>query len=208
MRGSEIHEPHILVCVWVTQSCPTLCDPMDYSLPDSSVHCIEYWSGLPFLFPGDLPNPGIKPGSLAFWADSLPSEPTGKLPHILHSFFNLKGFLSCHLNHSWSLNERSQLKHLSHPFFNYLCLKTIYRFENLRKASNEKWFHFWNLANPGSFVHIFFSFSLSSHILSSALRRSKMTDLSNFLPPPNMEILSSSFKTFYSFFFLIPPETR
>ena len=38
----------------------------------------EYWSGLPFPSPGDLPNPGIKPGSLALQADALPSEPPGK----------------------------------------------------------------------------------------------------------------------------------
>jgi len=30
----------------------------------------EYWSELPFLSPGDLPDPGIKPGSLALQADS------------------------------------------------------------------------------------------------------------------------------------------
>ena len=103
----------------VSQSCPTLCDPMDCSLPGFSVHWIlqaivlewiaisfsrgssqsrdwtrvsrivdrhftiwatreahqvlwsmgffrhEYWSGLPFPSPGDLPNPGIEPGSPA-----------------------------------------------------------------------------------------------------------------------------------------------
>ena len=38
----------------------------------------EYWSGLPFSSPGDLPNPGIKPGSPALQADTLPSEPPGK----------------------------------------------------------------------------------------------------------------------------------
>ena len=38
----------------------------------------EYWSGLPFSFPGDLPDPGIEPGSLALQADSLLSEPPGK----------------------------------------------------------------------------------------------------------------------------------
>ena len=32
----------------------------------------EYWCGLPFPPPGDLPNPGIKPGSPALQADSLP----------------------------------------------------------------------------------------------------------------------------------------
>ena len=48
------------------QSCPTLCDPMDYSPPGSSVHGIsqaEYWSGLPLPSPVDFPDPGIKPGS-------------------------------------------------------------------------------------------------------------------------------------------------
>ena len=34
-------------------------------------------SGLPFPSPGDLPHPGIKPGSSALWADSLQSEPPG-----------------------------------------------------------------------------------------------------------------------------------
>ena len=38
----------------------------------------EYWSGLPFPSPGDLPDPGIKPGSPALQADALPSEPSGK----------------------------------------------------------------------------------------------------------------------------------
>ena len=38
----------------------------------------EYWSGLPFLSPGDLPYPGIEPRSPAFQADALISEPQGK----------------------------------------------------------------------------------------------------------------------------------
>ena len=38
----------------------------------------EYWSGLPRPPPGDLPNPGIEPGSPVLQADSLPSEPPGK----------------------------------------------------------------------------------------------------------------------------------
>ena len=37
----------------------------------------EYWSGLPFPSPGDLPDPGIEPGSPALEADSLTSEPQG-----------------------------------------------------------------------------------------------------------------------------------
>ena len=42
----------------------------------------EYWSGLPSLSPGDLPNPGIEPGSPALQADSLPAELSGK-PFII-----------------------------------------------------------------------------------------------------------------------------
>ena len=52
----------------VAQSSPTVSDPMDCSLPGSSVQEIfrqEYWSGLPFPSPGDLPDPGIKSKSPA-----------------------------------------------------------------------------------------------------------------------------------------------
>ena len=84
--------------VLVTQLCLTLCDPMGCSLPGSSVHWIiqeEYWSGLPFPSPGDLPDPGIEPISPALQADSLLSEPPGKpevtfyiiLMHISHFMF-------------------------------------------------------------------------------------------------------------------------
>ena len=39
----------------------------------------EYWSGLPFPYPGDLPNPGIEPRSSALQAVSLLIEPPGKM---------------------------------------------------------------------------------------------------------------------------------
>ena len=39
----------------------------------------EYWSGCPFPSPEALPDPGIKPGSPALQAESLPSEPPGKV---------------------------------------------------------------------------------------------------------------------------------
>ena len=58
---------------------------MDCSLPGSSsieFSRQEYWSGLPFPSPGDLPNPGIKPGSPALQADALPSEPPGKPQYV------------------------------------------------------------------------------------------------------------------------------
>ena len=43
----------------------------------------EYWSGLPFPSPEDLPDPGIKPQSPTLWEVSLPPEPPGKPFHDL-----------------------------------------------------------------------------------------------------------------------------
>ena len=63
------------------QSCPTLCDPMDCSPPaplSMGFSRQGYWSGLPYLSPGDLPNPGIEPGCPPLQADSLTPEPPGK----------------------------------------------------------------------------------------------------------------------------------
>ena len=48
----------------------------------------EYWSGLPFPSPGDLPNPGIKSRSPALQDDSLPYEPPGK-PGNFDSMFTV-----------------------------------------------------------------------------------------------------------------------
>ena len=84
---------HILTCMLnyslfstygyseVAQSCLTLCDPMDCSLPGSSVHGIFQarvleWVAISFF--GYLSNPGVKPRSPALQADALPSEPPGK----------------------------------------------------------------------------------------------------------------------------------
>ena len=44
----------------------------------------EYWSGLPFPSPGDLPNPGIEHRSLALQVDALPSEPPGKPMYLFN----------------------------------------------------------------------------------------------------------------------------
>ena len=63
-------------------SCVRLCAtpwPVAYHAPLSmGFSRQEYWSGFPFSSPGDLPDPGIKPGSPALQADALPSEPPGK----------------------------------------------------------------------------------------------------------------------------------
>ena len=46
----------------------------------------EYWSGLPFPSPGDLPNPGTEPESPALQADALSSEPPGNQSHLSLTF--------------------------------------------------------------------------------------------------------------------------
>ena len=50
----------------------------------------EYWSGLPFSSPGDLPNLEIEPRSPVFQADSLPSEPPGNVCSTLIYLGTLK----------------------------------------------------------------------------------------------------------------------
>ena len=62
---------------------------MDYSLSGSSVMEFfrqESWSGLPFPFPGTLPDLGIEPRLPELQADSLPSEPLEKPPLRLHAY--------------------------------------------------------------------------------------------------------------------------
>ena len=66
-------------CTLSHQSCQTLCSPLDCSPPGSSVHRTsfrqEYWNGLLFPPPGDLPDPRIKPTSPVspvLQTDSLP----------------------------------------------------------------------------------------------------------------------------------------
>ena len=51
----------------------------------------EYWSGLPFVSPEDLPNPRTEPGSPALLADALPSVPPGKLmDYIVHGILQAR----------------------------------------------------------------------------------------------------------------------
>ena len=72
------------MCVLVVQLCPILCDSWTgaHQTPLSmGFSRQEYWSGLPFPPPGDLPKPGIEPTSAvspASQVDSLPAEPSGK----------------------------------------------------------------------------------------------------------------------------------
>ena len=70
----------------IAQSCPTLRPYGPYvafqALSSMGFSRHEYWSGLPFPSPGDLPDSGIKLRSLTLQADSLPSEPPGNPPGV------------------------------------------------------------------------------------------------------------------------------
>ena len=103
----------------------------------------EYWSGLPFPSPGDLPDPGIEPGSPAFQENALTSEPPG------HSF--LQGIFRYNLNqitHDYTVKVTNKFKGLDL----IECLKnygqrfmTLYRRQESRrslrkkKCKKEKW---------------------------------------------------------------------
>ena len=75
------------VTVKVIQSCPTVCNPMEYTVLGILQARILEWVPFSrrrsllqetFPSPGDLPNPGIEPRSPKLQADSLPAEPPGK----------------------------------------------------------------------------------------------------------------------------------
>ena len=79
------------VCMLLPQSWPTLCEPMDCSLPGSPVRGIlqaKILEWLVFPSPRDRSDAGIKPGSPALQADSLPSEP----PHVIFKIYSLNMF--------------------------------------------------------------------------------------------------------------------
>ena len=80
------HQPKCVSCSVISDSATLL--SMEFSRQ-------EYWSGLPFPSPENLPNPGIKPGSPTVQADSLPSEPLGKPAHIVVNETELGGQIRC-----------------------------------------------------------------------------------------------------------------
>ena len=101
--------PSCVLCL-VAQLCLTLCNPVAYSPPGSSIRGILQarileWVAMPSS--RDLPSPGIKPRSLALQVDSLPSEPPGKprlnvMAMVLLTFFAFIQsyiilFCKCHL---------------------------------------------------------------------------------------------------------------
>ena len=76
VTSNHLHVYEVKVKVKVTQSCPTLCDPMDYAVHGILQARILEWVAFPFSRGSS--QPGIEPRSPILQADSLPAEPQGK----------------------------------------------------------------------------------------------------------------------------------
>ena len=102
-----------VVKVKATQSWPTLCDHVDYTVHGILGARILEW--LPFSSPGDLRNPGLKPRSPTLEADSLPDEPPGKPKNtVVGSLSLLKGIFLTQGSNQGLLPCRQIHYHLSH----------------------------------------------------------------------------------------------
>ena len=119
------------------------CDPLDYSPSSSSVHGssrLEHWRGLPFPSPGDLPNPGVEPGSPALQADSLSSESPGK-PRYKHP--EQKIFFRDSHTFQKFLTKRGPLEKVMANHFSILPLRTPWTVWKGKKIGH------WKMNSPG-----------------------------------------------------------
>ena len=92
---SSLSRTQLFVILWTTQC-------MEFSRP-------EYWSGWLFPSPGDLPNPGIEPGSLTLQADSLPAELPGKPKNTGVGSLSLLQWIFPTQESNWSLLHCRQI---------------------------------------------------------------------------------------------------
>ena len=118
---------YVCVCVTqsVTQSCPTLWDPMDHSLP-GSVHGKEW---VAISFSRGSSQPGIEPLCLVLQADSSPSEPPGKPP----SMTVVMPFIFWIINNTWNINS--------------ICVQTVFNHVRKIKAACDSILISWEAAH-------------------------------------------------------------
>ena len=93
----------------------------------------EYWSGLPFLSPGDLTNPGMEPRSAALQADSLLSEPPGKPKECLYK--NAIFFMS--QDHHWLVTATMDVSVIAVPKYLFGFMAGWFSPDFLRKAGGK-----------------------------------------------------------------------
>ena len=113
--GGQRHVgPCKLGCVKVAQSCPTLFDPMDYTVHGILQARILDWVAIPF--PEDLPSSGIRPRSPALQVGSVPAEPPGKSVswgRECNFYFKSSGKLQMRCSHLHNVKHFIHLKDLS-----------------------------------------------------------------------------------------------
>ena len=117
--------------VKVTQSYPTLCNPMNYAVDGILQARILEWVAFPFS--RWSPNPGIEARSATLWADSLPAEPQGKsknkfLQEIFPTQETNEGLLNCR----WILYQ------LSYQLFLYTVFSFYFSSEACPRCVLEK----------------------------------------------------------------------
>ena len=133
------------VKVFIFQPYPTLCDPMDCSLPGSLFMGFfrqEYWSGLPFSSPGNLPDPGIKPRLPTLQADTLLSERPGAHhkngSDIFKSHFFQKSYSVSYTDHLFQIVVVFKNSTISSPLTLKFKLASITKLEFQRIARRDK----------------------------------------------------------------------
>ena len=136
----------------------------------------EHWSGFPIPSPGDLPNPGIEPGSPTLQADSLPAELPGKPLDTLKKKIYIYIYIHI-LNLPIYLDNDDKYKSIFYRMMFYIlgicvqpkytdffflknsnmylvehfakCLNTYWQFHNAWHNSKAKWFRSWDFITEG-----------------------------------------------------------
>ena len=167
--------------VLVTPLYPTLCDlwPVAHQAPLSmGFSSQDYWSGLPFPSPGDLPYPGVELGFPSLQADSLPSESPGKPSranmikrHTLH----FRG-LECKSRKSSDTKNNSQvwpwITKLSRERLTEFCQEKMLVLANILFQQPKRWLHTWT--SPGGQYWTQIDYILCSQIWRSYIQSAKI----------------------------------
>ena len=155
--------------VLVTQWCPTLCDPIDYSPPGSSVHGIlqaRILEWLPFLSLGDLPDPRIQPRSPALQADTLPLSHQGSPIKLIDCY---RYSQACHthiralylsidqMKATYPSTHLPQLLLLFSPNVQWIYSKMVWNLSPLNMSSYSllMWIYFQMTAIWDPFIYVF-----------------------------------------------------
>ena len=138
----------------------------------------EYWSGLPFPSPGDLPSSGIEPGSPALQADALPSEPHIHIPkanlaspgclYLYLVIWGIKCFSwSCFDSHQCGEHLHLQVfdEYLRGVYTGNLCPQSVMKGACIQDS----------MLHTSLLLHCSFRLHLTKHKLKDKMKNFKMT---------------------------------